>query len=162
VHSSNRLFFRHPPHLNRTTTNSGQRLCSLLSCIFLGNFLDMIESALTLADATPTNPMAIHRFNTFLGMTALSNRSEVSYLSRGRRRKDGSIEWAKRSRDQPHKTRAKRRAESRDSESSPEIHCDHRQCARSIRKTPSSRRRQNALPDAPSLDQRNTNQPGSQ
>jgi hypothetical protein len=39
--------------------------------------------------------MAIHRFNTFLWMIALSNRSEVSYLSRGRRRKDGSIEWEK-------------------------------------------------------------------
>jgi hypothetical protein len=31
--------------------------------------------------------MVIHRINTFLGMRALYNRSEVSYLSRGRRTK---------------------------------------------------------------------------
>jgi hypothetical protein len=33
--------------------------------------------------------MVIHRFNTFLGMTALSSRSEVSFLSRGMSKKEG-------------------------------------------------------------------------
>jgi hypothetical protein len=89
----------------------------------------MNPSALAETCTLPTNPLVIHKFNTFLGMTALGISSEVSYLSRGRRGKDGSIEWGKRSRDQPHKTRAKRKAESRDSESSPEIRCDHRQRA---------------------------------
>jgi hypothetical protein len=99
VYSANRLFFRHPPQLNSTTTNSGQRLCSLPSCIFLGNCLDRTQSALAGTGALTTNPMVIHRFNTFLGMTALGNRSEVSYLSRGRGEKDGSVEWGKRSSD---------------------------------------------------------------
>jgi hypothetical protein len=51
----------------------------------------MIKSALALTNVIPNNPMAIHRFNTFLWMTALSNRSEVSYLSRAEEEKVGSI-----------------------------------------------------------------------
>jgi hypothetical protein len=52
----------------------------------------MNPSALAETCTLPTNPLVIHKFNTFLWMTALSNRSEVSYLSRGRGEKDGSIE----------------------------------------------------------------------
>jgi hypothetical protein len=63
----------------------------------------MIPSVLADTSDCTDNPMVIHRFNTFLGMTALSISSEVSYLSRGRGGKDGSIEWGKRSRN--HRTR---------------------------------------------------------
>jgi hypothetical protein len=59
----------------------------LLSCIFLGIRLDRVPSIHAGAGALPTNPTAIHRFNSFLGMTALSNRSEVSYLSRAAKAK---------------------------------------------------------------------------
>lgn len=57
----------------------------------------MNPSALAEICTLPTNPLVIHKFNTFLGMTALGISSEVSYLSRGRGEKDGSIEWRKRS-----------------------------------------------------------------
>jgi hypothetical protein len=76
----------------------------------------MTPSALADTCTLPTNPLVIHRFNTFLGMTALGISSEVSYLSRGRGEKDGSIEWGKRSSDPPHMTRAKRLAKALNSE----------------------------------------------
>ena len=59
----------------------------------------MNPSALAETCIIPTNPLVVHRFNTFLGMTALGISSEVSYLSRGRGEKDGSVEWRKRSSD---------------------------------------------------------------
>jgi hypothetical protein len=59
----------------------------------------MNPSSLAETCTIPTNPLVVHRFNTFLGMTALDISSEVSYLSRGRGGKDGSIEWGKRSSD---------------------------------------------------------------
>ena len=37
--------------------------------------------------------IAIHSFSTFLWMEVLSIRSEVSYLSRAEKKKDGSVEW---------------------------------------------------------------------
>ena len=87
----------------------------------------MIESAPTLANAIPTNPMAIHRFNTFLGMTALSNRSAVSFLSRGVTQKRRLYLNGERVYGSTQKARAKRSSKARDSESSRQAHCDHRQ-----------------------------------
>ena len=87
---SNRLFFRHPLYLFATTSNSGNRLSSLLSCIFLEIDLDTIQTRLPHPEYRVTNPTVIHRFTTFLGMTALSSRSEVSFLSRGVSKKEGS------------------------------------------------------------------------
>ena len=95
---ANRLFVRHLRTLDHTTRNSGSSRCSWLSCIFLGTCLDVPHGPCDGWSYRLPNPMAIHRFNTFLGMTTLSNRSEVSYLSRGGGRKDGSIEREKRSR----------------------------------------------------------------
>jgi len=37
--------------------------------------------------------IVIHRFSTFLWMEVLSIRSDVSYLSRAEKEKDGSVEW---------------------------------------------------------------------
>jgi hypothetical protein len=61
----------------------------LRSYIFLEIKLDTIHERLPHHDARVTNPTVIHRFNTFLGMTALSSRSEVSFLSRGVSKKEG-------------------------------------------------------------------------
>ena len=86
---SNRLFFRHPLHPAITTSNSVKSLISLRYCIFLEIKLDTIRTRLPHHDTRVTNPTVIHRFNTFLGMTALSSRSEVSFLSRGMSKKGG-------------------------------------------------------------------------
>ena len=80
-------FFKHPLHHNNTTISSGKRLDSLLSCIFLEIGLDTIQTSHTNFPIPTINPMVIHRFNTFLGMRALCDRSDVSYLSRGWRTK---------------------------------------------------------------------------
>jgi hypothetical protein len=37
--------------------------------------------------------IVIHRFSTFLWMEVLSIRSDVLYLSRAEKKKDGSVEW---------------------------------------------------------------------
>jgi hypothetical protein len=87
----------------------------------------MIESAPTLANPIPTNPMAIHRFNTFLGMTALSNRSAVSFLSRGVTQKRRLYLNGERVYGSTQKARAKRSSKARNSESSRQAHCDHQQ-----------------------------------
>lgn len=50
--------------------------------------------------------IAIHRFKTFLGMEVLCIRSVVSYLSRSRSKKEGSIQQRNRSRNYVLKTRA--------------------------------------------------------
>jgi len=55
----------------------------------------MTPSALADTCTLTINPLVVHRFNTFLWMTALGISSEVSYLSRGRGEKDGSVEWGK-------------------------------------------------------------------
>lgn len=59
----------------------------------------MTPSALADTCTLTINPLVVHRLNTFLWMTALGISSEVSYLSRGRGEKDGSVEWGKRSSD---------------------------------------------------------------
>ena len=47
----------------------------------------MIQTTHADVGALAANPMVIHRIDRFLGMMALSNRSEVSFLSRGVRNK---------------------------------------------------------------------------
>lgn len=123
---SNRLFFRHPLFRNSTTSNSGNILISLLSCIFLEIELDTIQANRPNHGARVIYPTVIHRFTTFLGMTALSSRSEVSFLSRGMTQKRRLYLNGERVYESTQKARAKRSFKACHSKSSREIHGKNR------------------------------------
>jgi hypothetical protein len=69
--------------------------------------------------------MVIHRFNTFLGMRALCDRSEVSYLSRGRRTKRHFNRAKKETWEQITQSQSQMASAILNLESSYTIHCTH-------------------------------------
>ena len=126
VYLSKCLLFRHLHCMDGTTTNSGQRDDSECFHAFLAIPLDTARSRLREPLLKPPFGLLSTGFKLFCGWCSL--RQERRFVSvKGLRPEKSLQKWRDRSREEILEARANWRTEARDSESSCEIHSEHRQ-----------------------------------